>query len=125
VQTLTKQYGTWTDDRNGNNDIYFDTLDMPIIGVGEISGGLGVTATITNTGTADAENIEWSISLSGLVFLGRETTDIAEIVPAGGEVTIKSGLLFGIGPVEITVTAGEAAKKASGFLLGPLLLKVS
>lgn len=122
---IDKAYGIWTDDRSDNKDIYFDTLDMPIIGIGEVSGGFGITATITNTGTADAENIEWSISLTGLVFLGRETTGVIERLPAGSEVTIKSGLLFGIGPIDITITAGEATKKASGFLLGPLVLKVS
>ncbi|MEA2054053.1 MAG: hypothetical protein U9O96_02890 [Candidatus Thermoplasmatota archaeon] len=122
---MDKAFGAWTDNRNNNNDIYFDTLDMPIVGIGEISGGFGITATITNTGTADAENVEWSISLSGLVFLGKETTDSIERVPAGAEVTVKSGLLFGIGPIDITVTAGEFTKKASGLLLGPLVLKVS
>ncbi len=122
---IEKAFGTWTDNRNDNKDVYFDTLDMPIIGVGEISGGFGISATITNTGTADAENVEWSISLDGLVFLGRETTDSIERIPAGTEVTVKSGLLFGIGPIDIIITAGEATKKASGFLLGPLALKVS
>jgi hypothetical protein len=98
---------------------YFDGLN-----VGEISGGIGVTAIITNTGTVEATNIPWSIYFcSGLVFIGGLTEGITN-VPAGGETAINSGLVFGFGPGSITVTAGDATKIVSCFVLGPFVLGI-
>ncbi len=114
----------WADTRNGNKDVYFAPLGGPIISVESISGGMGVTATITNTGTGDAADVPWSIDVSGLVFLGGHTEGTIDL-PAGGETTIKSGLVFGIGPGAITVTVGGASKAANCFILGPLVLGVT
>ena len=112
----------WTDNRNGNKDIYYAPLPVAIVNVGTISGGMGVSATVTNTGTEDASAIDWTISLSGPVFVGKETTGTIASLPAGGEATISTGLVFGIGPTTVTVTAGGATKTASGLVLGPLVL---
>jgi len=116
----------WTDMRDGNADIYYDSVGYPpspILSITEIKGGFGVKATIANTGTADAENVEWSITLDGLVFIGGEKSGTINI-PANSEVVVKSGLVFGIGPVSIKVEAGGATKTANGFALGPLILGV-
>ncbi len=67
----------------------------------EIKGGLGVTTTLTNTGGDDAENVEWSIVFNGPVFIGKEKSGTVTI-PAGGEATIKSGFIFGIGSATVT-----------------------
>ncbi len=115
----------WTDNRNGNKDIYYAPLAVgAILNVEAISGGMGITATITNTGTEDATGVPWSIDVSGLVFLGGHTEGTIDVL-AGGEATISSGLVFGIGPGTIAVTAGGASKTASCFILGPLVLGVS
>ena len=113
----------WTDTRNGNNDIYFDSLGVPapVINIEEIKGGFGVKATVTNTGGGDAENVEWTITFDGPVFIGKEKSGTVT-VPAGGTVTISSGLILGIGPATVTVDVGGATKTASGFVLGPLVL---
>jgi hypothetical protein len=98
--------------------------DFNDLNVGEISGGIGVTAIITNTGTEEATNTPWSIYFcSGLVFIGGFTEGTIN-VPAGGETTISSGLVFGIGPGSITVTAGGASKIVSCFILGPFILRI-
>jgi len=97
---------------------------MPIIGIPSISGGMGVKATVTNSGTEDASSVDWSIQLSGLIFVGKEATGTIDTLAAGSETTISTGLVFGIGPTTITVTAGGASKTASGFVLGPLVLGV-
>ena len=115
----------WVDNRNGNKDIYYAPLPSAIINVDSISGGMGVTATVTNTGTEDGTNVDWSIALSGPVFLGKETTGTIDTLAAGSETTISTGLVFGIGPTTITVTAGGASKTASGFVLGPMVLGVT
>ncbi|MGC9555023.1 MAG: hypothetical protein ACP5EK_06900, partial [Thermoplasmatota archaeon] len=112
----------WTDNRNGNKDIYYAPLPSAIINVGTISGGMGVSATVTNTGSEPGNNIAWTISLTGPVFVGKETTGTINTLEPGAETTISTGLVFGIGPTTITVTAGGATKTASGLVLGPLVL---
>ncbi len=114
----------WSDTRNGNSDIYFGQFPVPVVGVDTVSGGFGVSATIANTGTADAENVDWSITLSGTVFLGGEATGTIDSLPAGSSTDIDTGLVLGIGSVDIAVTAGDAEKTTSGFVLGPFVLGV-
>ncbi len=98
--------------------------DFNGLNVVEISGGMGVTARINNTGTAEATNIPWEIYFcSGRVFIGGFTEGTIN-VPAGGETTISSGLVFGIGPGSITVTAGGASKIVRCFILGPFILGI-
>ena len=113
----------WVDTRNGNKDIYYAPLPTAILNVEAISGGMGITATITNTGTEDATGVAWSIDVSGLVFVGKHTEGTIDI-PAGSEATISSGMVFGIGPGTITVTVGGVSRTASCFILGPLVLGV-
>ena len=114
----------WVDTRNGNKDIYFAPLPAPIITIG-ISGGFGVKATISNEGTEAAENLDWSVDLSGAVFIGKHAEGTIDTLNPGDSVTVGPGLVFGIGPTTITVNAGGVTKTASGFVLGPLVLGVS
>ncbi len=114
----------WTDNRNGHKDVYYYPLPAPVINIGAISGGMGVKATVTNSGVEDGTNIDWSIQLSGMIFVGKEASGTIDTLAAGSETTISTGLVFGIGPTTITVTAGGASKTASGFVLGPLVLGV-
>jgi hypothetical protein len=117
----------WADDSAGNDDIYFENVGLPpapIIGIGEISGGFGVKATVTNTGSVDAESVAWSILFDGPVFVGSEKTGTVNI-PAGGDTTISSGFIFGIGRADISITAGDKSTTASGLVLGPLVLGLS
>ena len=45
----------WTDNRNGNEDIYFAAGESaPILSVKSVSGGFGVSAVIENSGNAEA-----------------------------------------------------------------------
>ena len=114
----------WVDTRNGNRDIYFASLPAPIITV-SLAGGFGVKATICNEGTEAAENLAWSVDLSGLVFMGGHTEGTIDELAPGECQTVGPGLVFGFGPTTITVNAGGATKTASGFILGPLVLGVS
>ncbi|MDD5778642.1 MAG: hypothetical protein PHU95_04265 [Candidatus Thermoplasmatota archaeon] len=111
----------WVDTRNGNMDVYYESLPAPIIDV-EMTGGFGVSATVSNSGMVEAEGLDWSISLSGLVFMGKETTGTIDVLAPGEEVSISSGLVFGLGPTTVTVDVGGSTKTASGFILGPLVL---
>jgi hypothetical protein len=110
----------WTDNRNGNKDIYYTPLPAPLINV-VISGGFGVSATVSNDGSVAAENLDWDVELSGLVFLGASTTGTIATLAPGASESVGPGLVLGIGPSTITASAGGAVQTADAFVLGPLV----
>ncbi len=116
----------WTDTRNGAKDIYYGgSLAAAQINVRDIKGGMGVTATVENIGSADASAVAWTMNIGApLMILGGEKTGTIASLPAGGSETVSSGFVLGIGPATITVSAGGASATASGFVLGPLVLGV-
>ena len=125
-QHVSGRYVAWTDDRNAPQiGVYFDISEigtLPILEIGEIKGGLfKVSAIIKNTGDADATGVQWSIELTGgIILLGKSTTGTVDI-PAGGEVTVQSGLIIGFGSTTITVKAtipeSSDTKSKSAFVL--------
>jgi hypothetical protein len=132
--TILSEYGTaaatsvgaiWSDTRNGNSDVFYGAFPVPVIGVDTISGGFGAKATISNTGTAPAENVAWTIELDGLVFLGATAEGTITTLAAGDSTEISTGLVLGIGPADVTVTASGSSATASGFVLGPFVIGLS
>jgi len=84
-------------------------IEGPVIEVDRITGGLfKVNAVIKNTGDAKADNVEWGIRLNGgSILLGEYSSGEIETIPAGGEATIVSQLMFGWGlPAELIIEAG-------------------
>ncbi|MFO8133007.1 MAG: exo-alpha-sialidase [Thermoplasmatota archaeon] len=129
--TVLSEYGTaattpvgaiWSDTRNGNSDVFYGPFPVPVIGVDSMSGGFGAKATISNTGSAEAENVAWTIELDGLVFLGATAEGTIDSLAAGGSTEVSTGLVLGIGPSDITVTAAGASATASGFVIGPFVV---
>jgi hypothetical protein len=83
----------WVDTRNGNKDIYFAAGGGGAVAnvvVDSISGGMGVSAVLKNTGKADATNFAWSIKSDGTVFVGKEKSGTATLA-AGASTTVKTG----------------------------------
>jgi len=116
---VASNYVTWTDDRNGNNVVYFDKageVSIPIIEIGTISGGMGVTAVIKNVGTADATNVDYSIEATGgiLSMINKQESGTISSLAVGAQETIKLPMLIGLGKVSITVTAGSASETVEG-----------
>jgi len=109
----------WTDIRNEDKDIYYASgTAAPEITIGAISGGIGVSAEIENTGTGDANNVQWSIDLEGgLVLVGAHADGTISTLAAGASQTVKIGFVLGFGGVDITVAADGASKTASGTVL--------
>lgn len=96
----------------------------PKLDIEPIVGGLfKVSTVIKNTGTIEATSVNWKINLNGgLILIGKETSDTILTIPAGGEQTINSGLILGLGRPMITVTAeiptGSDIREQQALLLG-------
>ncbi|RLF28548.1 MAG: hypothetical protein DRN05_03785 [Thermoplasmata archaeon] len=99
-----------------NNEV----IDKPIVEIENIKGGFGVTATIKNTGTKEATDVEWSMSIKGgiLGLINISTNGVIDALPVNESRIIKTGSpLFGLGKITITVTADEKEKTVNGFIL--------
>lgn len=114
----------WVDNRDGQKDIYTAAggAAVPLIGIKSIGKGFGVTATIENTGTADAVDLECAITIDATLMIIGGAKEFTINVAAGGETDISTGLILGFGPATITVTAGDASQQATGTVLGPFVL---
>ncbi|DAC71889.1 MAG TPA: hypothetical protein DSN98_08085, partial [Thermoplasmata archaeon] len=66
------------------------TIEQEVALTITIKGGLGVSATIKNTGTTDLTDIDWTIALDGkLIFVGKSKTGTIAALAAGAEATVK------------------------------------
>jgi murein tripeptide amidase MpaA len=82
-----------------------------------IKGGLGVSATITNTGDVDLTNLDWTLSLDGkLIFAGKTKTGTIASLPVGESVTV-SDFVVGLGKTGITLQLEGAEVTATGTVL--------
>ena len=79
----------------------------PKIELGNITGGIGVSSIITNTGEETATDVNWTITVTGgiLNLIDVEITDVIPVLEVGEEYTISSDLFLGLGPMEISITA--------------------
>jgi hypothetical protein len=101
--------------------------DLPDIVITGIDSGLGVTVFIKNIGIASAYNLNWSIDVEvsiGLILSGSHTMGMIGEIGINDTEMIQSNGLRGIGFITITAQADDTIKKASAFLLGPLVLRV-
>jgi hypothetical protein len=93
----------------------------PLLKIDNIHGGFGIKATIQNTGNQAFTNINWSIKLDGNAFIvwprNRIKTGTIPTLEPGEEVTIKTGLIIGLGKTDIIVAADELETTTPGFIL--------
>jgi hypothetical protein len=96
----------------------------PQIEIGTITGGLKITAEIKNTGLVNATSVNWTITLQGLILFGQKKDGAILTIIPNDNVDISTGLVFGLGNINITITAAHAKKTATAFLLGPFILNI-
>ena len=91
--------------------------------IGEISGGLlRINAEINNVGDGEVNEVNWSITLDGnFVILGKDSSGIISSISVNDSETVTDRPVFGLGRVEITVTADAAdvtpvTKTVDGFI---------
>ncbi len=82
-----------------------------------INGGIGVSATIKNTGAETLTNLSWTISLDGaLIFVGKTKSGTIATLEAGESVTLKD-FVVGLGKTGIKTYVGAAEATSSGTVL--------
>ncbi len=90
------------------------TIIAPQLQIGIVSGGLfKIKTVVKNTGAIDITKVQWNITLSGHVFLGKQTSGSLLSIAAGGERTINTDLILGLGKTVITVSATHPYSSAT------------
>lgn len=115
-------YTAWTDNRNGNNDIYLEKVGgIPNLKIQGVYGGFTVEAKISNFGNAPARDVQWIIELAGLVTPKGKSGIIPKLAVGDAEI-VKTDIIFGLGHVSIKVTADYTTREVDGIILGSLIL---
>lgn len=133
--------GTWTtysapfvESTNGNHTVSYYSVDtvgnteaektcsftiqkeVPEVSI-TFKGGLGISATIKNTGTANLTDLDWTMSLDGkLIFVGKTKTGTISSLDVGESVTINNFVL-GLGKTGIDLQVEAAEATASGTVI--------
>ena len=93
-----------------------------MIGIESISGGIGVSVVIKNSGTVAVSNVQWSIDPEGgLILVGKSEGDTIPTLAAGASVTVKIPFVL----VTIEAAADGATKSATGTVFLFLVTGVS
>jgi hypothetical protein len=84
------------------------TIVAPKLEIGVFTGGLfKIKTVIKNTGAIDITKVQWNITISGNVFIGKQTSGTLLSIPPGGERTITTDLTLGWGKTIVTVSASH------------------
>lgn len=81
-------------------------VEAPMLHIQWILGGLFTVKTlIRNNGGVTAENVQWSITLAGGAFIGKETTGTIGSLAPGEQQIVSSKVVLGFGETLVTVSA--------------------
>jgi len=96
-----------------------------------IKGPIGVNAEIKNAGEADASNLEYTTTVTGgiLKLINKTVPGSTTVLASGAIEAIGSGLILGLGPITIEITANadnaaEVTVTKTAFVLGILVIGI-
>jgi hypothetical protein len=113
----TAMIWAWLDDDNGldSGSVYVFTKVGLTVGV---TGGLGVKAVITNEGTIYINNVPWWIHVEGgMLGLINKTMNGTINIDPGETIPVGKMILFGFGPITITVKVADEEQIVTGTQL--------
>jgi hypothetical protein len=96
-------------------------LEAPRIEISNMTGGLlKISVPLKNTGAVDVTHVNWTITLAGGAWTGKQTAGTS-IIRAGTKVIVSSKPILGFGATKVTVTAQVAqgqtvTKQQDGFV---------
>jgi hypothetical protein len=92
---------------------------------------MGIKADISSIGVNDANNVQWSITVTGglLKKVNKTATGTVATLAAGASTPISLGTFIGFGKINIAITAKaqnslEVTAAKSAFLLGPFVIGI-
>lgn len=98
-------------------EIYYEQIDfeVPILEINSVSGGIGVSVEIGNVGNGDASEKEYEVTITGGQFdlIDKQITGTLSI-PAGSTKSIDTGIIFGLGPINIDIKVGTLRQTVTG-----------
>jgi hypothetical protein len=101
------------------------------LSIGNIKGPMGIKADVSNIGVNDANNVQWSIDVTGglLKMVNKTATGTAATLAAGASTPASLGTFIGFGKISIVITATaqnaiEVSATKSAFLLGPFVIGI-
>jgi hypothetical protein len=101
------------------------------LSIGNIKGPMGIKADVSNIGVNPANNVEWSIAVTGglLKRVNATATGTAATLAAGASTPLSVGTFIGFGKISIAITAKaqnaiQVSITKSAFLLGPFVLSI-
>lgn len=102
------------------------------LAIQDVSGPIGVSASIKNIGDGPASDVEYSMTVTGgiLGMIDKTASGTSAELTPGGTATLSTGLILGLGSITIDINANadnavEVIESLSGFALGPLVLGIS
>ena len=113
------------------NAIITDMSKVPELAIRNISGPIGISATLVNEGTEMAFEVDWVIEVTGGIFRRvnvEQSGNFSEIDVADSRY-IGTSAFFGLGTISIKISAEainaeKVTKQATAFLLGPFVLRI-
>jgi PKD repeat protein len=119
--SLTVSDGHISDTETKEN--YITAVAPSEVEIGNITGGmLKISAEILNKGDINVTSVNWSITVTGFVLLGKTNSGTIPSIPIGGSEVVSDRPIIGLGNIIITVKvdvpgSGQLTKTVRGLLL--------
>lgn len=102
-----------------------------VLTIGTIQGPIGIESEIINSGQVPAKTIDWTIHVTGGIFkkVDKTANDIITELAVDASETINLGMFFGLGKIQITITAvaenaEEVTVTKTATILGPIIIGI-